>query len=257
MRRLRSTASSTRRSRSRISRASRASVRLYSTKRSPVLLEEAQDLLGPAVAGERLAFAQHRARHRVEAVVVHPDEGAAQELDPVEHDAAGDRSPAASPARRPRARRRRAPGPRPSSSGTPCRSARRASTDRSKSTTFQPVSTSGSSSRTRARTPRAGPSRTGRGAPRPDSSSPGASAGAPPRRRSREGRPRAGGGPRDRSRCRARGRESRGVQSAGRISGSSKTRPTPGTSRPSPRISREPRIPRSIRYRMAKRTSAS
>jgi len=36
---------------------------------------------------------------------------------------------------------------------------------------------------------------------------------------------------------------SRGVQSAGTISGSSKTRPRAATSRPSPRISREPRMP--------------
>jgi hypothetical protein len=76
----------------------------------PVLLEETQDLLGAVVAGEGLAFAQDHEGHRVEAVVVHPNEGAAQEEDPVVYDAAG-----IDACREPRAttwaRRRRAPGP--------------------------------------------------------------------------------------------------------------------------------------------------
>ncbi len=57
----------------------------------PVLLEEPQDLLGAAAPGEGLALAEDRAGDRVEAVVLHPDEGAAQQLDPVEDDAPGDR----------------------------------------------------------------------------------------------------------------------------------------------------------------------
>ena len=43
------------------------------------------------MAGQGLALAEHGARHRVEAVVVHPDEGAAQEEDAVEDDASGNR----------------------------------------------------------------------------------------------------------------------------------------------------------------------
>ena len=48
-----------------------------------------------------------------------------------------------------------------------------------------------------------------------------------------------------------------GVQSDGASSGSSNTTPTPGASRPAPAIATEPRMPRSIRCRSAKRTSAS
>ena len=148
--RLRSTASSTSRSRSRISSASRASVRLYSTKRGRSSSKSRRISLGPVRApASGLALAQHRARDGVERVVVHADEGAAQELDAVEHDAAG-HAGLARAARRPAgAQAQRRPGRGRAPAARAAASARRASTARSKSTTFQPVSTSGSSSRTR------------------------------------------------------------------------------------------------------------
>jgi hypothetical protein len=55
----------------------------------PVLPEEAQDLLRLPGAFDRLAFAEHLARDRVEALLLQADEGAAQQLHAVEHDAAG------------------------------------------------------------------------------------------------------------------------------------------------------------------------
>ena len=60
----------------------------------PIFLEEAQDLSGAAVPGQELAFAQDLARDRVQAVVLHAHEGAAQEEDAVEDDAARHACPA-------------------------------------------------------------------------------------------------------------------------------------------------------------------
>jgi hypothetical protein len=49
----------------------------------------------PNVTLHGLAFAQHLPRHGVERVVVHPHEGAAQEIDAVEDETAGNRGLAA------------------------------------------------------------------------------------------------------------------------------------------------------------------
>ncbi len=211
-----------------------------------VLLEQQQDRVRAAVARERLALAQHRARDRVEPVVVHAHEGAAQELDAVEHHAPGHarlargaRCPAGAGAARPgraRARAARARAPR-SGRARPGRSPRRSSR-----------SARPGRARARARTgPRRARPRSRRAGPLAGSCALRASAASPRRRRSRGARPRAAAVRKDRSRCRATARASRGVHSAGASSGSSKTTPSPGASRPGPSIATEPRMPLSMR----------
>jgi hypothetical protein len=65
----------------------------------PVFLEQAEDLVRPAAAGEHLALAEERTRHRVEAVILHPHEGAAQEEDPIQDHPPGDEGLAQAPGR--------------------------------------------------------------------------------------------------------------------------------------------------------------
>ena len=101
------------------------------------------------IAFERFAFAEHFARNGVERVVVEAHERAAHQVDAVEHEPPRNARAAAAEVTARRAHRAVRPASRPSSNGCRTRCAIRASTDRSKSTTFQPVSTSGSSSITR------------------------------------------------------------------------------------------------------------
>ena len=70
---------------------SRIGARIERERRQVVLV--VVDDLGDAithVAGDGLAFAEHLARHGVERVIVHADEGTAQQIDAVEHQTAGD-----------------------------------------------------------------------------------------------------------------------------------------------------------------------
>ena len=232
-------------------------MRLYCDEPPPVLLEEAQDLVRAPAAGDRLALAQHRARDGVEAVVVHAHEGAAQQADPVEHDAAGHARLARVARAGHRAQRERS-GPRPSASGTRSARAIRSSTARSKSITFQPVSTSGSSSRTRAQKARTSSPWVAKGR---------ASVRAVPAGRSEQQDLR---GPAaveaDREQAAGRGigldverehaqaRRPVGGSELGVLEDDAQPRRAAGPRRGSPT---EPRMPRSIKERIAKRTSAS
>jgi len=55
-----------------------------------VLVVGVQDRLGAAVAGDQLAAAEDRLRGGLELEIGQPDEGAVQQRQPVEHQAAGD-----------------------------------------------------------------------------------------------------------------------------------------------------------------------
>ena len=59
----------------------------------PIVVQDLADAI-PHVALDRLAFAEHLARHRIERIVLHAHERAAQQIDAIEHHATGNASPA-------------------------------------------------------------------------------------------------------------------------------------------------------------------